>query len=177
MILRIWHLSDAATNYLGSPYLHREVEDWIGTQIDGIPEEEWEAPDLAVTDPAGLTTFVAAFGLDRISTVDVQGMGRLAEYPGELVFVGLAQKLIIAEPAQPVQFETEEVIDPNTGERIIRPRYPDQLTAVWAPPRTELRLRGLVVDKTTQRQTELYVESRVRPMKDGDEISKVDLVL
>ena len=173
MILRIWHLSDAATNYLGSPYLHREVEDWIGTQIDGIPEEEWEAPDLAVTDPAGLTTFVAAFGLDRISTVDVQGMGRLAEYPGELVFVGLAQKMVFVEQVDHMHVETETTIDPATGIATVRPILPELVQPVWKDPKTELRLRGLIVDKTTQRQTELYVESRVRPMKDG----KVDLVL
>ena len=96
MIIGIWHLSDQPENGLGSPYLHREVEDWIATQMDGLPEEEWQAPDLAVTDPAGLTTFVAAFGLDRVSVADVRGVGRLAEYPGEMVFVGLAHVVVAA---------------------------------------------------------------------------------
>lgn len=169
MILKIWYLGDAPEFcQIGNPYLHREVEDWIAKIAPlHVDPQRMEAPDLATTDPAGVTTFVAAFGLDTLALVDVKGMGILGEYPGELVFVGLAQKLIIAEPAQPVQFETEEVVDPDTGQRIVRPRYPDQLTAVWAPPRTELRLRGLVVDKTTEQQTMDYVESRLRRKKDG----------
>jgi hypothetical protein len=171
MILRIWHLADSSKHNLGSPYLHREVEDWISTQIDGIPEEEWEAPDLATTDPAGLTTFVAAFGLNHVAVADVCGMGRLAEYPGELVFVGLAQKMIIASNVNDtVQFETEEFIDEN-GNRAVRPKSSDQLVVGWGTT-TELRLRGLVVDKTTAEKTLKYVESRVHN-KDG----KVDLML
>jgi hypothetical protein len=175
MILRIWYLGDAPeVNCIGNPYLHREVEDWIARIIPlNIDPQKTEAPDLAVTDAAGVTTFVAAFGLDQLATVEVQGMGLLGTYPGELVFVGIAQKLIIAEPAQPVQFETEEIIDANTGQRIIRPRYPDQLIVGWDPPRTELRLRGLVVDKTTEQQTYNYIESRMKTSKNG----KVDIML
>ena len=175
MILRIWHLSDAQkVDQIGNPYLHREVEDWISEKIDKIPEEEWEAPDLAVTDAAGVTTFVAAFGLDRQATVDVQGMGRLAEYPGELVFVGIAQKIIIASPGpdEAVQFETEEFIDEN-GNRAVRPITTNTPMAVAWETKTELRLRGLVVDKTTQEQTENYIEGQIRVQKDG----KVDIML
>jgi hypothetical protein len=166
MILRIWHLSDKPTGYLGNPYLHREVEDWMNTQIDGVPEEEWEAPDLAVTDPAGLTTFVAAFGLNRVAVAEVCGMGRLAGYPGELVFVGLAQKMVIVQQAEHAHIETEEFVDEH-GERRIRPVLPNTITVGWNKPTTELRLRGLVVDKTTEEQTLKYVESRAHKSKDG----------
>lgn len=96
MILRIWHLSDAPKpNQIGTPYLHGEVEDWMAAAIEDIPEEEREAPDLSVTDAAGATTFVAAFGLYRIGVADVQGMGRLANYPLEMVLVGMASKMRI----------------------------------------------------------------------------------
>jgi hypothetical protein len=169
MILRIWHLSDAPEYCLGSPYLHREVEDWIGTQIDGIPEEEWEAPDFAKTDPAGLTIFMAAFGLNQVSIVDVHGMGRLAEYPGELVFVGLAQKTVIVEQAD--HSNTIEIkVDTRTG---IRTPVLPSLAATWHSPETRLRLRGLVVDKTTKQQTLDYVESRAVKQKGG----QIDLML
>jgi hypothetical protein len=172
MIMRIWHLSDAPeVDKIGTPYLHREVEDWMSEQIDSIPEEEWEAPDLAVSDAAGVTTFVAAFGLDNLATADVQGMGRLAEYPGELVFVGIAQKFMVTEPAEPMHIETEEYIDQRTGQRMVR-IVNDSLPFNWKMPTTELRIRGLVVDKTTQEQTEKYVEGQIRK-KDG----KVDIML
>lgn len=105
MILRVWHLSDAPRpNQIGTPYLHGEVEDWMAVYLNTIPEEEWEAPDLSVTDAAGVTTFVAAFGLNTVGTAEVEGIGRLANYPLDMVFVGLAIRMHITgdEPGETV---------------------------------------------------------------------------
>ena len=152
MILRVWHLSDAPRpNQIGTPYLHGEVENWMAAAIDGIPEEQWEAPDLSVTDAAGVTTFVAAFGLYKVNVADVQGMGRLANYPLKMVFVGMATKLFITN------HDEEEREYPTTQS-----------------DNSVLRLRGLIVSKPRQEEILVYVESRqTRPDKYG----KLDLML
>ncbi len=92
MKMRVWHLSDIPRDIGGVIYLHHEVENFMGQIMDGVPEQDWVAPDLANTDAAGLTTFVAAFGLGNVGTADVVGCGRLAEYPRPIVFVGIATK-------------------------------------------------------------------------------------
>ena len=92
MKLKVWHIIEHPGEIYGIVYLHREVEDFMASIIDKLPEDMWQAPDLAGTDPAGLTTFVAAFGLGNVSVADVTGMGALAHYPGEMVLVGLARK-------------------------------------------------------------------------------------
>jgi len=90
MKMRLWHMSDIPQDIGGIIYLHNEVEDFIGKIIDQLPEEEWTAADLANTDAAGITTFVAAFGLGNLGMADVVGCGRLAEYKHPMVFVGMA---------------------------------------------------------------------------------------
>jgi hypothetical protein len=157
MILRIWHLSDAPTpNQIGTPYLHGEVEDWMAGILKMIPEEEWEAPDLSVTDAAGVTTFVAAFGLYNVGVADVQGIGRLANYPLEMVFAGIACRLFITNPTLTHDEEVERDYPTTQSDNSV------------------LRLRGLIVSKPRQEEILQYVESRkTRP----DEYGKLDLML
>ena len=173
MILRIWHLNDSPKNGIGSPYLHREVEDWIAGKLMMMPSEEREAPDLATTDPAGVTTFVAAYGLGNLAWVDVSGMETLEGYPGELAFVGFAHRMIIAEPMHEHTHQVERRVCQDTGQIICTPVLSDTVTATWQSPRKELRLRGLVVDKTTLEDTITYVESRIHRKKGGD----IDIIL
>lgn len=90
--MRVWHLSDVPRDIGGVIYLHHEVENFMGQIMDGVPEQDWVAPDLANTDAAGLTTFVAAFGLGNVGTANVVGCGRLAEYKRPMVFVGIATR-------------------------------------------------------------------------------------
>lgn len=148
MKIRVWHLSDSPHENLGAFYLHREVEDFMKHIIEDLSEEEWVAPDLAGTDAAGLTTFVAAYGLGRLVEVDAHGMGRLGEYPGEMVFIGMAIRLDY--------FSTT-----------------DNLHTSGSPQEPGLRLRGLVVDKIAAKVTMSYLRTRVHEDKD----KKIDLLL
>lgn len=90
MKMRLWHMSDIPQDIGGIIYLHNEVEDFMAALIDKLPEEQWIAPDLANTDAAGITTFVAAFGLGNLGMADIVGCGRLAEYKRPMIFVGMA---------------------------------------------------------------------------------------
>ncbi len=92
MKMRLWHMSDIPQDIGGIIYLHNEVEDFMAALIDKLPEEQWIAPDLANTDAAGITTFVAAFGLGNLGMADVVGCGRLAEYKHPIIFVGIAAR-------------------------------------------------------------------------------------
>ena len=126
MKLKIWHVMDHPGEIYGIVYLHREVEDFMASIIDGLPKEAWQAPDLAGTDPAGLTTFVAAFGLGNVAVADVAGMGSLAHYPSEMILVGLARKL--------------PLVSIEVGA-------------------TQLRIRGLVVDRQHLKKILAYVKN------------------
>lgn len=157
MILRIWYLGDAPSRCVGFPYLHGEVEDWISRYAPlHVDPQKREAPDLAVTDAAGVTIFAAAFGLDQLATVDVQGMNLLGCYPGELAFCGFAKRLLIAE-ALLKDFDELEAFE----KEIRRPIFTNN-TSVWQMPYEELTLRGLVVDKTRQEHIMNYVESKCK---------------
>ncbi len=85
-------MSDIPQDIGGIIYLHDEVEDFMAAVIDKLPEQEWIAPDLANTDAAGITTFVAAFGLGNLGMADIVGCGRLAEYERPMIFVGIAAR-------------------------------------------------------------------------------------
>lgn len=170
MILRIWHLSDAPQpNQIGTLYLHGLVEEWMAERIKHIPEREWEAPDLGVTDAAGATVFIAAYGLYKVNYCEVEGQGRLGAYPRPMHFVGMATKMVTVVQAEPLQVETRT--DPVTG---VQYALAPPLSTNWNTPKTELRLRGLVVDSQKLEDTITHVEgSLIGPDAHG----KIDLML
>jgi hypothetical protein len=92
--MKVWHVIDAPEHAFstGIIYLHHEVEDFMDEIVRALPEDEWAAPDLACTDAAGLTTFIAKWGLEELSFSAVEPQGRLVDYPNPLVFVGFATR-------------------------------------------------------------------------------------